>query len=145
MSTLLWRHRLTVRFRDCDQLGHVNHAVYLTYLEQARFTFWRAHLRRAAGPGGADRPDPRGRGVILARVEVDYRAQARAGDDLEVRVMLDRIGRSSFGYAYEIANVVTGQLIAQAKSVLVRFDYDAQKPVAIEEDFRVQIATPLDE
>ena len=35
------RHRLQVRFRDCDPLGHVNNAVYLTYLEQARFNLWR--------------------------------------------------------------------------------------------------------
>jgi acyl-CoA thioester hydrolase len=35
-------HRLEVRFRDCDPLGHVNNAVYLTYLEQARFAHWRA-------------------------------------------------------------------------------------------------------
>ena len=36
-----YRHRLSVRFRDCDAMGHVNHAVYFTYLEQCRLTFWR--------------------------------------------------------------------------------------------------------
>jgi acyl-CoA thioester hydrolase len=35
-------HRVEVRFRDCDPMGHVNNAVYLTYLEQARFAHWRA-------------------------------------------------------------------------------------------------------
>ena len=34
-------HRLEVRFRDCDPMGHANNAVYLTYLEQARFAHWR--------------------------------------------------------------------------------------------------------
>ena len=41
---LLLRHRLAVRFSDCDPLAHVNNAVYLTYLEQARLTLWRAQL-----------------------------------------------------------------------------------------------------
>ena len=35
-------HRLEVRFRDCDAMGHTNNAVYLTYLEQARFAHWRS-------------------------------------------------------------------------------------------------------
>ena len=37
----IFTHRLEVRFRDCDPMGHVNNAVYLTYLEQARFAHWR--------------------------------------------------------------------------------------------------------
>ena len=41
---VLQRHRLVVRFSDCDPLAHVNNAVYLTYLEQARITLWRAQL-----------------------------------------------------------------------------------------------------
>ena len=35
-----FEHELEVRFRDCDSMGHVNNAVYLTYLEQARFAHW---------------------------------------------------------------------------------------------------------
>ena len=35
-------HRLEVRFRDCDPMGHVNNAVYLTYLEQTRLMHWRS-------------------------------------------------------------------------------------------------------
>ena len=35
-----FEHEIEVRFRDCDALGHVNNAVYLTYLGQARFAHW---------------------------------------------------------------------------------------------------------
>ena len=38
----IFSHTLEVRFRDCDPMGHVNNAVYLTYLEQARLAQWRA-------------------------------------------------------------------------------------------------------
>ncbi len=91
--TPLIEHRLSVRFRDCDGLGHVNNAVYLTYLEQARFALWRAQLSYPApGPAGAAK---RGVGFILARAEVDFVAQARFGDELAVRIALGEIGRSS--------------------------------------------------
>ena len=66
-----FRHRLDVRFRDCDSMGHVNHAVYFTYLEQCRLTFW----RQLTGDGS---PHTR---VIVARAECDYRAPALFGDD----------------------------------------------------------------
>ena len=57
-----FEHELEVRFRDCDGLGHVNNAVYLTYLEQARFAFW----QRLTGVSGIPRS------FIVARVECDY-------------------------------------------------------------------------
>jgi acyl-CoA thioester hydrolase len=136
MSWLI-THRLTVRFRDCDPLGHVNNAVYLTYLEQARFNLWRAQfgfVAKAAGEGGR-----RGLGFILAKAEVDFTAQARYGDELEVRLGLDGVRRSSFTYVYEIVNLVTQQVIAKARTVQVRFDYDAQQPVAVDDALREQL------
>jgi len=47
-SEYAFRHVLHVRFRDCDAMGHVNHAVYLTYFEQCRLTFWRELIRVTA-------------------------------------------------------------------------------------------------
>jgi acyl-CoA thioester hydrolase len=138
--TLLFRHRLSVRFRDCDPLGHVNHAVYLTYLEQARFTLWREQLGFVARRSGLqDNPSV---GLILARAEVDYRAQARYGDELEVRLSLDRIGRTSFTYGYEIVDVPTDRRVAEAKTVLVLFDYDREQSVPIGDELRARLSRP---
>ena len=33
---------IPIRWRDVDNYGHVNNAVYLTYLEQTRFAHWRS-------------------------------------------------------------------------------------------------------
>ncbi len=105
---VLLAHRLQVRFSDCDPLGHVNNAKYLTYLEQARIVLWRAQI----GSWARLRPDgTRGEGFILARAEVDFRAQAREGDELEVRLALGSFGRTSATYEYEIADVATGTIV----------------------------------
>jgi acyl-CoA thioester hydrolase len=116
-----FRHRLPVRFRDCDAMGHVNHAVYLTYFEQARLTFWRERTGTAS-------PHTR---VIIARAECDYRAPAHFGDELEVRVAIGAIGRSSFTLIYEIAHAVSGQLIANGKTVMVSYDYDNRASIPL--------------
>jgi acyl-CoA thioester hydrolase len=146
--TLLLTHRLQVRFRDCDPLGHVNNAVYLTYLEQARFTLWRKQLGFIAKSAGD--PGPRGLGFILARVEIDYRAQARYGDWLDIKLSIGRgstgkaeFGRSSFSYTYEIADAEKGTLVASAKTVLVWFDYDAQKPSPLDEATKEKLSVPV--
>jgi acyl-CoA thioester hydrolase len=127
-------HRLEVRFRDCDPLGHVNNAVYLTYLEQARFNHWRALW----GFGTPQLP-PAMPGVILARVECDYKRPATYGETLEVRLTVGEIGRSSFRYEYEIVDG-EGRTILAAKTVQVMYDYTAGKPVPIPDDIRTLLA-----
>jgi acyl-CoA thioester hydrolase len=135
---LLIIHRLVVRFRDCDPLGHVNNAVYLTYLEQARFMLWRDQLGFVAKRNGPD-----GEGFILARIECDFRSQARYGDELDVRLSLAAVGRTSLTYAYEIVDVPTGRLVVRATSVIVRFDYGLQKPAVISAELRATLALPI--
>jgi acyl-CoA thioester hydrolase len=127
-------HRLEVRFRDCDPLGHVNNAVYLTYLEQARFNHWRSLW-------GFGTPQlPRGMpGVILARVECEYKRPATYGETLEIRMTVGEIGRSSFRYEYEIVDG-EGRTVLVAKTVQVMYDYTAGKPVPIPDDIRALLA-----
>ena len=142
--TELIRHRFVVRFSDCDPLGHVNNASYSTYLEQARIELWRRQagieLRRAA-PGAANR----GEGFILARTEVDFRSQAHDGDVLETRLSLERFGRTSVTYAYEIVDASTGRLVVSARTVQVWYDYDRGRPVPLTEEVKARLEAPVGE
>ena len=128
-------HPIEVRFRDCDPLGHVNNAVYLTYLEQARLFHWRTLWGFSLEGLGDGTP-----GVILARAEVDYRRAAKYGDRLEVRIFLASLGRTSFTYEYEIVDA-DGNLAATARTVQVMYDYAASKPVPIPPDIRGKLGT----
>ena len=127
---IIFRHRIEVRFRDCDPMGHVNNAVYLTYLEQARFAHWRAvwGFNFEGLPEGAP-------GVILARAEIDYRRPARYGDLLDVQITLDRIGTTSFAYSYRIVDQ-NDEIVAEAKSVQVMYDYAAGRPVPLTDEMK---------
>lgn len=130
---IIFRHKLEVRFRDCDPMGHVNNAVYLTYLEQARFAHWRAVWGVDFEGLPEDAP-----GVILARVEIDYRRQAKYGDVLEVRISLERIGRTSFSYGYQVVDQ-DDAVVAEAKSVQVMYDYTAGRPVPLSDDMKARL------
>jgi acyl-CoA thioester hydrolase len=118
-------HHETVRFRDVDELGHVNNAVFLTYLEEARIGF--------LVPKGAAAS-----GMILARVEVDFRTPLRTGDELQIGVRPVGVGTKSFELEYEIR---TGNTVAaEAKTVLVSFDYDTGRTVEVPEAWREALA-----
>jgi acyl-CoA thioester hydrolase len=125
----LHSHKVEVRFRDCDPLGHVNNAVYLTYLEQARLFYWKSLW------GFGEERSRSSPGVILARAEIDFRLPAHYGQTLEVRVDLAAVGKTSFTYDYEIVDEQE-RVVASARTVQVMYDYDAARPVPIPADIR---------
>ena len=134
---ILYTHRVEVRFVDCDPLGHVNHAVYLSYAEQARFGLWR---RLWGFTGETARTAAGGAGLILARAECDYRIPATYGDVIDVRLGLVSIGRTSFTYEYEMADAATSRVMAAARTVLVLYDYDSATPVVIDDARRAELS-----
>lgn len=122
MSEPRFVHRLVVRFADCDMQGHVNHAVYFTYLEQCRLSWW-----RSLGPG---------RGIVgtatsIVHAECDYEAPAYVHEELEIRLGLDRLGRTSVTLTYEIVNAASGQRLATGRTVNVTLDPETQRPIPI--------------
>ena len=116
-----------IRFRDLDALAHVNNAVYLTYLESARIAYWLKVTRRSR---------LQDLDMILARVEVDYRSPASLGEVLEVSARCASMKRSSFVMAFEVRERRTGRLVAEARKVLVHYDYAAGKPKALSPELR---------
>jgi acyl-CoA thioester hydrolase len=113
-------HRERVRFRDCDALGHVNNAVFSTYLEESRIGVL----------GGLY-------DFILARVEIDFRSELRHGEDVEVRTRCSRVGTKSFDLEHQIA--AGDRIVAEAKSVLVSYDYERAESVPVPPELRARL------
>ena len=79
--------------------------------------------------------------MILARVEIDYRRPARYGEVLEIRVGLERIGRTSFTYIYEVLDK-GGNIVANARTVQVMYDYTTAQPVPLTDELRARLGEP---
>jgi acyl-CoA thioester hydrolase len=116
--------REDVRFRDLDGMGHVNNAVFLTYMESARIAY-------LAALGGGSNPQ---QNLILARMEVDFRSPIALGESVEIGVRPARLGTKSFELEYEVR--ADGRLAAEARSVLVGFDYTRGESVEIPAEWR---------
>jgi acyl-CoA thioester hydrolase len=121
-------HVEQVRFRDLDPMGHVNNAVFLTYIEQARVTY----LAQVGAASGLEEMN-----MVVARVEIDFKAPVRLGEKVEIAVRASRFGTKSFDLDYELR--VDGETVAEAKSVQVAYDYARREAVALPEDWREKL------
>ncbi|HEV7898610.1 MAG TPA: thioesterase family protein, partial [Planosporangium sp.] len=109
-----------VRWSDPDQLGHVNHARYLSYFEDARM------LLLAGAPSGVP-GSVADRGCIAARVAVDYAApvEFRPGLVLRVETSVTAIGRSSWTLSQRMYD--GDAVVAHCECVLVAYSYADNK------------------
>jgi acyl-CoA thioester hydrolase len=135
------RRVIEVRFADTDAMGHVNNAAYLTYCEIARAAYYEAVTGEPLplGVHGAEE------GMILAEVRMTYRATAFYGETLTVETRVGRIGRSSFSMEHRItapeSRYGAARLVATADSVLVSYDYAAERPIPVPDRLRRGIET----
>ncbi len=112
--------RVEIRWSDVDGFGHVNNAVYSTYLEECRDEW----LDRALGDPEA------GWDFVVARVAIDFRRELRREDDeVLVRCALARIGTTSVTTTETI--LAGGEVAAEAEAVLVarRRERDGSRPL----------------
>jgi len=121
-------HAQPVEFRDLDGLGHVNNAVYLNYLENAKIAYFRDVV-------GASDLQHLG---IVADVKIAYRSPSFLGETLAVGVRVGRLGTKSMEFEFEIRGA-DGRLVAEGSSVHVTFDYDRREPIPVPDEWRRRI------
>ena len=127
---MAFERSVDVRWRDADALGHVNHAVFLTYLEEGRDAFFVQTLRS----------DP---SYVVVRLEVDLRAEVRLSDQrVTVRVEVESLGTTSVT-TRETIFLPSGEVAAEARVVTVRWDADQRKPAPLTEAERNQLTTAI--
>jgi acyl-CoA thioester hydrolase len=120
-----------VTFRDLDVFGHVNNAVYLTYIENARIRYLRDVL-------GIESPEDLL--VIVAKVHIDFLSRATLGETLDVGTRVSRIGTKSFDMDHEIHGP-EGRVVARARTTLVTFDYRGDSTMPVPDLWRDRIET----
>jgi acyl-CoA thioester hydrolase len=129
-----FRHRTTlqVRFRDIDAFGHVNNAVFFSYVEQARIRYLLDVLE--AGTSFDRMP------LILARVELDYRSPIFFDEEVTVATRIERVGRTSFGMTHRMTAGPDARLVGDVQSVLVTYNYAAAEPIPVPDEWRRRFA-----
>jgi acyl-CoA thioester hydrolase len=126
----MFEHQVPVRWRDTDALGHVNHTVFLTYLEEGRDAFYMHALD--------GEPD-----YVVARIELDLRGEVCHPDrQVTVRIQAERLGTTSLT-THETILAPSGEVVAEARVVTVRWDPGQRKPIPFSEAERMRLAAAM--
>ena len=107
----VFESRFVVRSYELDSFGHMNHAVFLNWFEQARFD--------AFEQSGFAIPEiqARGGGIYVVRLEIEYLKEARLGDELVVRTWAGEAGRTSMTF-HQVASPAGAPDVTTAKAAV---------------------------
>ncbi len=118
------RTDIQVRFNDTDALGHINNSSYALYAELGRLELLK-HIDALTG------------NFILACLNINFRAQITYLQKVYVNTYIKKLGNSSITMNHDI--YADDKLAANANSVIVRFDYKANKSVPVPEGLRERL------
>jgi acyl-CoA thioester hydrolase len=122
-----------VRYADLDPQGHVNNARHLTFFEQARIQYLINLGLFATGQSYMDM------GLIIAEARVTYLAPVYFGQDVRVGTRTTRLGDKSLTVEHTLFDGATGVELATASTVLVAYDYRAEKSMPLPDEWREKI------
>jgi acyl-CoA thioester hydrolase len=127
----MYERRIPIRWRDIDNYGHVNNAVFLTYLEECRD----AWAKDVLGPEFD---------FVIVRIAIDYRSELSLADrEVVVRCWGEGVGSSSIRMREEI-RAADGRLAAESESVIVHHDADGRAAVPLSEQERALLHTAIE-
>ena len=126
-----FRHRIRVRFNECDPQGVVFYGNYLVYFDLLMTELWRAAFAdgyKGMIEGGTD--------AMVAEVSIRYRASARFDDELDLLAQVTRIGTTSTVTAVRAERAADGVLLVEAELRHVFIDPHAHEKKEIPEEVR---------
>jgi acyl-CoA thioester hydrolase len=127
-----YSHSIPVFWGDQDAFGHVNNTVYFRWMEIARIEYFEwARLNELMAQAGI--------GPILASIKCDFRRQLKYPDTVLVSGKVTSMGGASIKMTHLIYSQTQQAVVAEGDSVIVAFDYQAQRPVRIPDSIRARI------
>jgi acyl-CoA thioester hydrolase len=104
-----FRHRLRVRWSECDLQGVVFYPNYLAYFDHAMTELW----REAVGP--YSQITDLGIDLLVAEAQIRYRASARFDEEVEIVASITRLGTSSMTMELTVERASDGTLLAEGQ------------------------------
>ena len=125
LSDFPFHYELQTRWKDLDAFGHVNNSVFLSYIEDARITFFkRWNLCNE------------NRSIIMASAKIDYLRQIDHPSRLIVGERISRIGRKSFDIESAVFIKDVADAVATSMITCVCYDYEHGQSVPVYDEIR---------
>lgn len=126
---------INVRFKDIDMLGHINHANYFTYMEEAQSAYMKELDTHFLDDDNIE--------IVVVSATCNFISQGYLDDTLIVKTKVKKVGNSSFNLTSDIIRKDSNQLIAKGEVTFVFFDIDQQKSTQPPESFKEKLNNNL--
>ncbi|MES2780269.1 MAG: thioesterase family protein [Bacteroidota bacterium] len=126
-ENLTFKMHLIVRVTDLNYGNHMSNEVYLSYMHEARMQYFASFGYSEMNVGGAS--------IIMGDAAIVFKKECFYGDQLTIELTAAGFGAKSFELYYRFFKTQTGELVCEAKTGMVCFDYTERKTVNIPEDF----------
>ena len=115
-----FHYKLQTRWKDMDSFRHVNNAIFLTYIEDARVIFFKRW----------NLIDEK-KSIIVASIKLDFFQQLNHPSELIVGQRISRLGTTSFDIDSAVFIKDKPDTVATSKVICVCFDYKENKSVSV--------------
>ncbi|MDO5677804.1 MAG: thioesterase family protein [Propionibacteriaceae bacterium] len=121
----MFRWECPLRWSDMDAQGHMNNAVMVDYLQEARVVF----LRQGSASALLDE------GIIVVSHQVEYRRPVHYDDEpVFIELGVSKLGASRVELAYELTQ--GGEVALKARTMLCAFSFEEQAPIRLKDEYR---------
>ncbi|HCX99854.1 MAG TPA: acyl-CoA thioesterase [Bacteroidales bacterium] len=126
------KHHIQKRFSDIDMLGHVTNSIYQQYFDLGRLHYFSEVLN--------EKMDWQDEGLILVSININFMAQVKLYEDIEVKTKIVKLGNKSLEMHQQIFNLTTQSVAAESKSIMVGYQTTLATSIPIPLRWRKSIA-----
>lgn len=133
MIQTVFEHRITARVDDIDELGHVNNAVWVRWIQDVATAHWRS----AAAPEHQDAYI-----WVVTRHEIDYLRAVHEGETVTARTWIDPVSKGARSKRHMEFVGEDGKVRVKAETSWAIVDVAAQRPIRIPPDVLAPFMSP---
>jgi len=121
---------LQIRFNDVDKFGHVNNTVYFQFYDTMKTDYF------ASVCEGVDWEQV---AIVVVKIEAEFIAQIKAGNNIAGRTRVTRIGNKSFELEQDVIDVDKQEVKSRCTSIMVLYDLVHQQTMPFPDAWRQAI------
>jgi len=133
-ANLAFSTELTLYLSHMNYGGHLDNALLLTLVSEARVRYFKAL--------GQTELDVCGVGILVADAALQYRSEAFHGEVMVVQMGAAELADKGFDLVWRMSEKQTQREVARGKTGIVFFDYQRRQVAPMPAGFRSQIDTP---
>jgi 4-hydroxybenzoyl-CoA thioesterase len=130
-ETFAFRTEVPLMLSHINYGGHLDNALLLTLVSEARVRFFRSL--------GYQELDVEGVGIVVADAALQYKSEAFHGETMVIEMAAWEFGKYGCDLPWRMSDLASGREVARGKSGIVFLDYSTRKIAPVPPAFQAKV------